>query len=144
MSSNIVFESNVYPVVQSIAEDEKFLSKIWDYNRLHAINSKNFNCVPLSSLQRQIIREKPTCAFNKEDPCWGMIKSGTVYRWVSMCTKTECPHFASCRAEIPFDPEKERSFIPTGNSLDEYGYEQFVAEYSPAPVLIGDDADYER
>ena len=110
MSSNIKFESNIYPVVGTIYSDREFVSKIWDYNRLRAIEQKGYQYVPLSELQRRIIKEQPTCSLNKEDPCWGMVKSGAEYRWVSMCTKTECPQFSACRSKIPYDVEKESNF----------------------------------
>ena len=142
MNTNIVFESNIYPVKGSIASDKEFLSRVWDYNRLCAINGKQYDNVPLSALQRRIIREQPTCSLNKDDPCWGMVKLDTGYHWVSMCTKTECPHFSDCRARIPYDPEKESDFIPRADMPDEYGYKHFLTEYSPAPVLIGDDVEY--
>ena len=143
MNTNIVFESNIYPVVGSISTDKEFLSKVWDYNRLCAINGRRYDNVPLSALQRRIIREQPTCSLNKDDPCWGMVKLDNGYYWVSMCTKTECPYFSDCRARIPYDPEKESDFIPVADMPDEYGYKHFLAEYSPAPVLIGDDFEYE-
>ena len=143
MNTNIVFESNIYPVKGSIASDKEFLSRVWDYNRLCAINGKQYDNVPLSTLQRRIIREQPTCSLNKDDPCWGMVKLDTGYHWVSMCTKTECPHFSDCRARIPYDPEKESDFIPRADIPDKYGYKHFLTEYSPAPVLIGDDVEYE-
>ena len=73
MNTNIVFESNIYPVVGSISTDKEFLSKVWDYNRLCAINGRRYDNVPLSALQRRIIREQPTCSLNKDDPCWGMV-----------------------------------------------------------------------
>lgn len=143
MSSNIKFESNIYPVVGTIYSDREFVSKIWDYNRLRAIEQKGYQYVPLSELQRRIIKEQPTCSLNKEDPCWGMVKSGAEYRWVSMCTKTECPQFSACRSKIPYDVEKESNFIPRDDLNDEYGYEKFITEYSAYPVLIGDDVNYE-
>ena len=143
MKTNIVFESNIYPVKGSIASDKEFLSNVWDYNRLCAINGRQYDNVPLSAHQRRIIREQPTCSLNKDDPCWGMVKLDTGYHWVSMCTKTECPHFSACRARIPYDPEKESDFVPRTNIPDEYGYKHFLVECSPAPVLIGDEVEYE-
>lgn len=143
MDTNIKFESNVYPVAGRVTSDKEFLSKVWDYNRLRAIVTGQGTSIPLSSLQRKIIQELPTCSLNKEDPCWGMVKKNSEYRWVSMCTKTECRFFSSCRSQIPFEEEKEKDFIPNPKVSDEYGYKRFLAEYSPAPVLIGDDTEYE-
>lgn len=143
MSTNIVFESNVYPVKGRVASDKVFLSKVWDYNRLRAICDRQYDGVPLSSFQRQIIREQPICALNKEDPCWGMVKTNSGYCWVSMCTKTECSGFSSCRAKNPYDPEKEKEFVPRTDIVDEYGYNRFLTEYSPSPVLVGDDTAYD-
>ena len=142
MSSNIRFESNIYPVVGTIYSDKEFISKIWDYNRLRAIEQKGYQYVPLSELQRRIIKEQPTCSLNKEDPCWGMVNGDEGYRWVCMCTKKECPQFVSCRTKIPYNEEKESAFVPRVHLQDEYGYEQFVSKYFPYPVLIGDATEY--
>ena len=142
MDSNISFKSNVFPVNGAISSDSEFLSKIWDYNRIDHINSR-FH--PLwRRTQRTILQEKPYCALNREDPCWGMMGRGEDTRWVCMCTKTNCPQFSQCRSEIPFDRNLEQAFIPTGTVADvneKYGYKN-EAEHTLNPVLIGDYSDY--
>lgn len=142
MDSNISFKSNVFPVNGSISSDSEFLSKIWDYNRIDHINSR-FH--PLwQRTQRTILKEKPYCALNREDPCWGMVGHGNDARWVCMCTKTTCPQFSQCRSEIPFDRETEQAFIPTGTTADideEYAYKKETG-HTLNPVLIGDYFDY--
>ena len=142
MDSNISFKSNVFPVNGAISSDSEFLSKIWDYNRIDHINSR-FH--PLwRRTQRTILKEKPYCSLNREDPCWGMMGRGEDTRWVCMCTKTSCPQFSQCRSEIPFDRSLEQAFIPTGTVADvneKYGYKN-EAEHTLNPVLIGDYSDY--
>ena len=143
MDSNIVFESNVYPVTGSIENDKLFLSKIWDYNRLHEINEKYFQGVPWtdipwSEFQRTIMKETPYCAYNRSDPCWGMVKKGTEYKWICMCTKTDCYRFSRCRSSYPYQPEVEKDFVPIDKPVDTYGYRKFISEYKAYPVLVGD------
>ena len=128
MSSNIVFESNVYPVSGSITSDQKFLSRVWDYNRIRHIDQKWFHGVNWPKLQGTILREQPYCALNKEDPCWGMVKTQTGYRWACMCMKEECGYFSDCRKAIPFDAEAESVFLPINGDEDGYGYKKFLAE----------------
>lgn len=142
MSSNIRFESNVHPVSGRVNSDKKFISKIWDYERICTLDKRYFQNVPWNEIQRQILKELPTCSWNKEDPCWGMMKTITGYRWISRCTKTDCRFFASCRSEVPYDPSVEKEFAPDTNQTDEYGYTRFLAEYDAFPVLVGDDTEY--
>ena len=142
MSSNIVFESNVYPVWGSITSDQKFLSQVWDYNRIRHIDQKWFHGINWPKLQGTILREQPYCALNKDDPCWGMVKTQKGYRWVCMCMKEECGYFSDCRKAIPYDAEAESVFLPLNDDEDEYGYKKFLAEYSPHQVLVGDSSEY--
>ena len=142
MISNIAFESNVFPVNGSVSSDKEYLSKIWDYNRIYSIDKRFQISSVWGKLQRQILDEKPYCALNPHDPCWGMKKDGDRYVWVSMCTKSSCSHFCDCRSVVPFDPEFEKAFIPENGKDDEYGYSSFLKQYSPNPVLVGDESDY--
>ena len=142
MNSNIAFESNVYPVKDSIMSDKEFLSKIWDYNRLYAINRRYQIPSLWNRLQSTILKEQPYCAYNPSDPCYGMLKKGKDYIWVGMCTKTDCEQFTDCRKTIPFDPEFERAFIPNEKKEDEYGYSTFIKHYSPHPIIVGDETGY--
>ena len=107
MESNIIFESNIYPVKGSIISDKDYLSNIWDYNRLYSIDKRYYHNVPWTEFQKKIIKEQPTCALNKSDPCWGMIKRGEEYRWVCMCTREDCSRFKICRSANPFDRKSE-------------------------------------
>lgn len=142
MSSNIRFESNVYPVSEQVNNDRAYISKIWDYNRIYTLDKRYCHNVPWSDIQRQILREKPICSLNKEDPCWGMIKTEKGYEWVCRCTKTECQSFSNCRKAIPYIPEIEQQFEPKSEYIDEYGYSRFCNEYSAYPVIVGDNVDY--
>lgn len=142
MNSNIAFESNVYPVRDSIMSDKEFLSKIWDYNRIYAINSRYQMPSLWNKLQKTILKERPYCAYNPSDPCYGMLKTGKDYIWVGMCTKTDCEHFKDCRKTIPFDPEFERAFIPDEKTEDEYGYSAFIKHYRPNPIIVSDKTGY--
>ena len=144
MTSNIVFESNVFPVNGSISSDKEYLSKIWDYNRIYSIDKRFRSASLWGDLQRKILTEKPRCALNPQDPCWGMRKDGDRFVWVSMCTKSDCRYFADCRSMVPYDPVFEKAFVPKNGVQDEYGYVSFLEQYSPNPVLIGDDTDYSR
>ena len=144
MNSNVGFESNVYPVVGSVKDDKEFLSRIWDYNRISVLDKRYMGTIRWSKIQAQILAEKPTCAWNKEDPCWGMVKTANGHTWISMCTKTQCREFEKCRLDRPYNPTVETEFIPTENFVrDEYGYDAFLGEYSAYPVLVGEQVEYE-
>lgn len=139
MNSNVIFESNIYPIRESksVATDEVFLSKIWDYNRLRQIKSRHYEAL-FSDVQKRIVNEQPYCALNPGDPCWGVVKTRNGYKWVSMCTNASCPRFErECRVDIPFDEEQESCFIPKKNE-DDYGYEAFINNYYAFPIESGE------
>lgn len=138
------FESNVYPLNESVKTDTLFLSKIWSYRRIYDLNKRYLSTLPWPGMQRKILREEPTCSLNREDPCWGMINTPNGYTWVSMCTKTECSLFTKCRSKRPYDPERESDFIPTDSTVEhEYGYTAFLTKYKAFPVMAGDQIEYE-
>ena len=139
MNSNIVLQSNIYPIDdnKTVATDEKYLSKIFDYNRLKHICSRHYEA-KLNGIQKIIVEQQPCCALNPGDPCWGVIRDGEKYKWVSMCTKTDCPKFKTeCRKDIPFDENAEECFTPI-NRKDVYGYSEFIKNYEAFPIESGE------
>ncbi len=142
MQSNISLESNVYPVRGSIITDKRFLSQITDYNRIYSINSR-FR-PSWEKPQSTILKNGPFCSLNHayRDPCYGVIKTEKGAKWVGMCTLESCPRFSSCRQEMPYDPEKEKAFIPSETAEEEYGYIAFSAHNIVNKILVGDYSDY--
>jgi len=91
MNSNIVFESNIYPITlgESVHSDKKYISKVLDYNRLYALK-KNFSHIEYKEVQKRIFNQQPVCSLNKPDPCWGPMFENGVFVSRCKCTKTSC------------------------------------------------------
>jgi len=138
MNSNIVFESNIYPITlgESVHSDKKYISKVLDYNRLYALK-KNFSHIEYKEVQKRIFNQQPVCSLNKPDPCWGPMFENGVFVSRCKCTKTSCKEFEKCRKNSPYDESEKELFEPTEDKASElYGYEAFIKHNSAFPVDI--------
>jgi superfamily I DNA/RNA helicase len=123
-NSNIVFLSNVYPINETPYKDKKFMSHVYDHDKLKEINRKynvGFSNVPLSDFQLEIIKQLPVCAYSHNDPCWGLIKNANSESWMCKCVNKDCHLFPKCRSD--FQISEYNNFSPLlNNTSRDYNY----------------------
>ena len=117
------------------SQDKKFIGNIYDYDKLHEIKYKHnsLSNANFSEFQRRITDENPTCSYSNGDPCWGLLKNGSVEEWVCKCVNTNCRYFSKCRPN--FVEDEYMMFSPDILQQDTYNYKALYEIQIYDPVL---------